>query len=73
LGFVIIVAVGVPDGGLCGEITAGDFVGFIFLYLQRMIWHLIVPLLRRHHTLPAARLRLNALTLAWKQNRQRFD
>lgn len=39
LGFVIIVAVGVPMA-VKGEITAGDFTAFI-LYLQRMIWYLI--------------------------------
>jgi ATP-binding cassette subfamily B protein len=39
LGFVIIVAVGVPMA-VNGEITAGDFTSFI-LYLQRMIWYLI--------------------------------
>ncbi|CAN5223096.1 ABC transporter ATP-binding protein [soil metagenome] len=39
LGFVIIVAVGVPLA-VDGEITAGDFTAFI-LYLQRMIWYLI--------------------------------
>jgi ATP-binding cassette subfamily B protein len=39
LGFVIIVAVGVPMA-VAGEITAGDFTAFI-LYLQRMIWYLI--------------------------------
>ena len=39
LGFVIIVAVGVPMA-VAGEITAGDFTSFI-LYLQRMIWYLI--------------------------------
>lgn len=39
LGFVIIVAVGIPMAVL-GEITAGDFTAFI-LYLQRMIWYLI--------------------------------
>ena len=39
LGFVIIVAVGVPTA-VRGEITAGDFTAFI-LYLQRMIWYLI--------------------------------
>ncbi|HMM80453.1 MAG TPA: ABC transporter ATP-binding protein [Pyrinomonadaceae bacterium] len=39
LGFVIIVAVGVPMAAR-GEITAGDFTAFI-LYLQRMIWYLI--------------------------------
>ena len=39
LGFVIIVAVGVPMA-VNGEITAGDFASFI-LYLQRMIWYLI--------------------------------
>ncbi len=39
LGFVIIVAVGVPMAA-SGEITAGDFTSFI-LYLQRMIWYLI--------------------------------
>jgi ATP-binding cassette subfamily B protein len=39
LGFVIIVAVGVPMA-VQGEITAGDFTAFI-LYLQRMIWYLI--------------------------------
>jgi ATP-binding cassette, subfamily B, multidrug efflux pump len=39
LGFVIIVAVGVPMA-IRGEITAGDFTAFM-LYLQRMIWYLI--------------------------------
>lgn len=39
LGFVIIVAVGVPMA-VAGEITAGNFTAFI-LYLQRMIWYLI--------------------------------
>ncbi|MEZ5427769.1 MAG: ABC transporter ATP-binding protein [Pyrinomonadaceae bacterium] len=39
LGFVIIVAVGVPMAAR-GDITAGDFSAFI-LYLQRMIWYLI--------------------------------
>jgi len=39
LGFVIIVAVGVPMA-VRQEITAGDFTAFI-LYLQRMIWYLI--------------------------------
>lgn len=39
LGFVIIVAVGIPMA-IEGEITAGDFTAFI-LYLQRMIWYLI--------------------------------
>ncbi len=39
LGFVIIVAVGVPMA-VRNEITAGDFAAFI-LYLQRMIWYLI--------------------------------
>jgi ATP-binding cassette subfamily B multidrug efflux pump len=39
LGFVIIVAVGVPMA-VNGEITAGAFTSFI-LYLQRMIWYLI--------------------------------
>ena len=39
LGFVIIVAVGVPMA-VRGEITAGDFTAFI-LYLQRMIWYMI--------------------------------
>ncbi len=39
LGFVIIVAVGVPMA-VRGEITAGQFTSFI-LYLQRMIWYLI--------------------------------
>ncbi len=39
LGFVIIVAVGVPMA-VQGTITAGDFTAFI-LYLQRMIWYLI--------------------------------
>lgn len=39
LGFVIIVAVGVPMAA-SGEISAGDFTSFI-LYLQRMIWYLI--------------------------------
>lgn len=39
LGFVIIVALGVPMA-VNGEISAGDFTAFI-LYLQRMIWYLI--------------------------------
>jgi ATP-binding cassette subfamily B protein len=39
LGFVIIVAVGIPMA-VEGAITAGDFTAFI-LYLQRMIWYLI--------------------------------
>jgi len=39
LGFVIIVAIGVPMA-VRNEITAGDFTAFI-LYLQRMIWYLI--------------------------------
>lgn len=39
LGFVMIVAIGVPMA-VRGEITAGDFTAFI-LYLQRMIWYLI--------------------------------
>ena len=39
LGFVIIVAIGVPMA-VRGEITAGDFTAFI-LYLQRMIWYMI--------------------------------
>ena len=39
LGFVIIVAVGVPMA-VSGEITAGDFTA-LMLYLQRMIWYLI--------------------------------
>ena len=39
LGFVIIVAVGVPMA-VRSEITAGDFTAFI-LYLQRMIWYMI--------------------------------
>ncbi|HVF30246.1 MAG TPA: ABC transporter ATP-binding protein [Pyrinomonadaceae bacterium] len=39
LGFVIIVAFGVPMA-VNGEITAGAFTSFI-LYLQRMIWYLI--------------------------------
>src|SRR5687767_2230266 len=39
LGFVIIVAVGIPMA-VNGEISAGDFTSFI-LYLQRMIWYLI--------------------------------
>jgi ATP-binding cassette, subfamily B, multidrug efflux pump len=39
LGFVIIVAIGVPMA-VAGDITAGDFTAFI-LYLQRMIWYLI--------------------------------
>src|SRR5687768_4253484 len=39
LGFVIIVAVGVPMA-VADEITAGHFTAFI-LYLQRMIWYLI--------------------------------
>lgn len=39
LGFVIIVAVGVPMA-VRGEITAGDFTAYI-LYLQRMIWYLL--------------------------------
>lgn len=39
LGFVIIVAVGVPMA-VRGEISAGNFTSFI-LYLQRIIWYLI--------------------------------
>ncbi|MEO8573408.1 MAG: ABC transporter ATP-binding protein [Pyrinomonadaceae bacterium] len=39
LGFVIIVAVGIPMA-VAGEISAGDFTSLI-LYLQRMIWYLI--------------------------------
>jgi ATP-binding cassette subfamily B multidrug efflux pump len=39
LGFVIIVAVGVPMA-VRGEITSGNFTAFI-LYLQRMIWYLV--------------------------------
>ncbi|MEO6050966.1 MAG: ABC transporter ATP-binding protein [Pyrinomonadaceae bacterium] len=39
LGFVIIVAIGVPMA-VRGEISAGDFTAFV-LYLQRMIWYLI--------------------------------
>lgn len=39
LGFVIIVAFGVPMA-IRGEITAGNFTSYI-LYLQRMIWYLI--------------------------------
>ncbi len=39
LGFVIIVAVGVPMA-VRGEISAGEFTSFI-LYLQRMVWYLI--------------------------------
>jgi len=39
LGFVIIVAVGIPMA-VEGELSAGDFTAFI-LYLQRMIWYLI--------------------------------
>lgn len=39
IGFVIIVAVGVPMA-VRGEITAGNFTSFV-LYLQRMIWYLI--------------------------------
>ncbi|MGI8467638.1 MAG: ABC transporter ATP-binding protein [Pyrinomonadaceae bacterium] len=39
LGFVIIVAVGVPMA-VRGEISAGTFTSYI-LYLQRMIWYLI--------------------------------
>ncbi len=39
LGFVIIVAVGVPMA-VNREISAGDFTAFM-LYLQRMIWYLI--------------------------------
>ena len=39
LGFVIIVAIGVPMA-VRGEITAGNFTALI-LYLQRMIWYLI--------------------------------
>lgn len=39
MGFVIIVAVGVPMA-VRGEITAGNFTAYI-LYLQRMIWYLI--------------------------------
>lgn len=40
LGFVIIVAVGVPMAIDNKEITKGEFASFI-LYLQRMIWYLI--------------------------------
>ena len=39
LGFVIIVAVGVPMA-VRGEISAGTFTSYI-LYLQRMVWYLI--------------------------------
>ncbi|MGB7069995.1 MAG: ABC transporter ATP-binding protein [Pyrinomonadaceae bacterium] len=39
LGFVIIVAIGIPMA-VAGEITTGDFTAFI-LYLQRMVWYLI--------------------------------
>ncbi len=39
MGFVIIVAVGIPMA-VNGEITAGNFTSYI-LYLQRMIWYLI--------------------------------
>jgi ATP-binding cassette subfamily B protein len=39
LGFVIIIAAGIPMA-VHGEITAGNFTSFI-LYLQRMIWYLI--------------------------------
>jgi ATP-binding cassette subfamily B protein len=39
LGFVIIVAAGIPMA-VRGEITAGNFTSYI-LYLQRMIWYLI--------------------------------
>lgn len=39
LGFVIIVAVGVPMA-VRGEISPGNFTSFI-LYLQRMIWYMI--------------------------------
>ncbi len=39
IGFVIIVAVGIPMA-IRGEITPGDFTAFI-LYLQRMVWYLI--------------------------------
>jgi ATP-binding cassette subfamily B protein len=39
LGFVIIVAVGVPMA-VDGEITPGNFASFI-LYLQRMVWYMI--------------------------------
>ena len=39
LGFVIIVAAGVPMA-VSGEISAGTFTSYI-LYLQRMIWYLI--------------------------------
>lgn len=39
LGFVIIVAIGVPMA-VNGEITAGQFTAFM-LYLQRMVWYLI--------------------------------
>lgn len=39
LGFVIIVAVGIPMA-VSGEITVGNFTSFI-LYLQRMVWYLI--------------------------------
>ena len=39
LGFVLIVAVGVPMA-VRKEITAGEFTSFV-LYLQRMIWYMI--------------------------------
>jgi ATP-binding cassette, subfamily B, multidrug efflux pump len=39
IGFVIIVAVGIPMA-IRGEISPGDFTAFI-LYLQRMVWYLI--------------------------------
>jgi len=39
IGFVIIVAIGIPMA-IRGEITPGDFTAFI-LYLQRMVWYLI--------------------------------
>lgn len=39
IGFVVIVAVGIPMA-IEGEISAGDFTAFV-LYLQRMVWYLI--------------------------------
>lgn len=39
LGFVVIIAVGVPMA-VRDEISAGDFTAFI-LYLQRMVWYLV--------------------------------
>lgn len=39
IGFVVIVAIGIPMA-IEGEISAGDFTAFV-LYLQRMVWYLI--------------------------------